>query len=234
MPHDRFYYPGSLKQKQLLLEGEELHHLVRVMRQRVGEFVELVNGKGELAEAEITSLSSSSATLTCHSHFQEKPIQHPLILAQALTRPSHLDWIIEKGTELGAHAFWLFPGEKSEKSSLSSQQEKRLHQLSLAALKQCGRLFLPDIIQKPPLLEWTACPGTLLFGSLSKEAALLSSPSAYPAIFCVGPEKGFSAEEEAHLTHVLNGQAVKLHTHTLRTETAGLVALSQLFYIQQL
>ena len=57
----------------------------------------------------------------------------------------------------------------------------------------------------------------------------MPKPSEERVVFCVGPEKGFSPQEIAHLKGPLEAQGVKLHHNILRTETAGLVALSQLF-----
>jgi Uncharacterized protein conserved in bacteria len=57
MPFNRFYLENALEaNSQVSLEGSELHHLAHVMRVREGEHVELVNGKGSLAEAKLISL----------------------------------------------------------------------------------------------------------------------------------------------------------------------------------
>ena len=55
MPADRFFVAAPLK-NNLILDGEEFHHLAKVMRVRVGETIEIINGQGELAEAESVSL----------------------------------------------------------------------------------------------------------------------------------------------------------------------------------
>ncbi len=227
MPIDRFFYPHSLAVPSILLEDEESRHL-NVMRIQPKEEIEVVNGQGELVKARLLSLSKKGAELEILSHAHFPPPQYELILAQALTKPASLEWIIEKGTELGATAFWLFPGDRSEKKNLTPQQEKRLHNLTISALKQCGRLYLPSIVLKPPLREWTKPQGALLFGSLSPEAPLLSG-ALKKVIFVVGPEKGFSSEETIMLEQTLQAQGVKLHSHTLRAETAAITALAQLF-----
>ena len=88
-----------------------------MIRARKGDKVELVNGRGALAQAVVTTLEKEKAPLQIEST-TEKPRGAEIILAQALPRFSHLDWIIEKGTELGASLFWLFPGVLSEKKTL--------------------------------------------------------------------------------------------------------------------
>jgi len=225
MPADRFFLDAPLKQQNLILSGEELHHLSKVMRAKVGSTIELVNGKGELAKARISKLGTSAElNVIEHSFSPPKPT---LILAQAIVRPSLLDWIVEKGTELGASAFWFFPGDQSEKKELSSQQQKRLESLAISALKQSGRLYLPEIAYKPPLAAWKQPSGTLLFGDISPAAPKLSSFQT-PVVFFVGPERGFSLRE-TQILHELPAKGVKLHDNTLRAETAVIAALSQLY-----
>lgn len=228
MPAKRFFTPTSLHHETVLLSGEELHHL-SVMRMRPQDPLELVNGLGELASGMILSLDKERATIKITRYHQEPPSHPILILAQALPKFSLLEWIIEKGCELGASEFWLFPGDLSEKKELSSQQHIRLNVLLISALKQCGRLWLPQILLKPPLKKWSPLSGTLFFGDLSAEAPPLSAPFVEPITICIGPEKGFSSSEETHLKENLQAQGVRLHANTLRTETAGLVALSQLY-----
>ncbi len=67
MPADRFFIAAPLK-NNLILEGEEFHHLAKVMRVRLGETIEIVNGQGEFAEAEVTSLNTKSCELKILSH----------------------------------------------------------------------------------------------------------------------------------------------------------------------
>lgn len=226
MPIDRFFYPYSLATSSLVLTGEECHHL-SVMRIKPEEEIEIVNGKGSIAKALVRTISKKEAVLEILSHDQAPIPPYELILAQALTKPANLEWIIEKGTELGATEFWLFPGDLSEKKNLSENQEKRLHHLTISALKQCGRLYLPSITLKPPLRNWEKPPGSFFFGSLFPHAPFLSSASS-PVTFVIGPEKGLSPDETATL-QALQAQGVKLHDHTLRAETAALAALAQLF-----
>jgi 16S rRNA (uracil1498-N3)-methyltransferase len=226
MPAHRFFLDNPLVHPTTTLTGEELHHLKNVMRARLGDRVEIVNGKGTLAHARLVELKKESALFEIIQKIDQPPPQHNLILAQALTRPALLDWIVEKGTELGATCFWLFPGDQSEKKELSSHQIERLHALILSALKQCGRLYLPTLEIKPPLSEWLPVSGTLLYGSLAPTAKKIQPSYSPPVTVAIGPEKGFSEKELSILEAKLHGTGVTLHTNTLRAETAALCALS--------
>jgi 16S rRNA (uracil1498-N3)-methyltransferase len=225
MPADRFFVATSLE-NNLLLEGEEFHHLAKVMRIRLGETIEIVNGQGEFAEAEVISLNKKNCELKILSHKKVPLPEQSLILALALTRPASLEWTLEKATELGATEFWLFPGERSEKKDLSNSQIHRLETIVINALKQCGRLYLPKFVLKPPLEQWQPPSGSLYFGDFSTTAPL-KAPFDKTVTFFIGPEKGFSPAETSLLREKLKAHPISLHENTLRAETAAIAVLSQ-------
>ena len=232
MPLHRYFLDQPFhEQDTLLLDHGELHHLVHVLRARVGDHVELVNGRCQLAKAHLIDITKDRAKLLLVQVSIEKKPTSALILAQALTRMPLLEWIVEKGTELGATAFWLFPGMLSEKKQLSETQITRLQNIAIASMKQCGRLDLPQIACKPPLLNWSPLLGTLFFGDLREESPLLwkvplSPPLLSPIVLLIGCESGLHDRERAFLEETLKAKGVRLHSHTLRAETASLTALS--------
>jgi len=233
MPHNRYYIDSVLEaDSTLVLKEEQWHHLAHVQRARVGEAIELVNGQGVLAKARVAALNKRDAAVAIEEISEVAAAPSPLILAQAIPRMSHLEWIIEKGCELGATAFWLFPGNLSEKESLNPAQMARLKAIAVAAMKQCGRLDLPEIVILPPLVQWTLPQkGTLLFGDTEESAPYLwemqlPSPLKLPVVLFIGPEKGFDATEVCFLRNKLNASGTRLHKNILRAETAPLVALS--------
>lgn len=233
MPAERYFLDLSFKlHDQQELKGPEFHHLAHVMRTRKGEIVELVNGRGALARAVVQEISKDKARLKIEEVEQEK--EHPcrLILAQALPKSNRLDFILEKGTELGVDAFWLFPGHLSSKKDFFPHQIERARLLTIAAMKQCGRLTLPQLILQPELEKWHSFTGmTVFFGDLKPTAPLFETvrerlnSSAYPIVFITGPEAGFSDKEELILRD-RGAMGVKLHPNILRTDTASLMALS--------
>lgn len=227
MPDNRFYIDAPLTGDSLTIEGEEAHHLLHVMRARNGDAIELVDGKGVLAEAKVESCGKRDVKVLITKIHEVCPPFFPLIIAQAMPRFNRLDTLLEKGTELGMSALWLFTGERSEKAILSDNQKERAHKIMVAAMKQCGRLYLPEIRLLPPLKKWTRPDFPLYFGTLEEGVPSLMKAwkPADGAIFAVGPEKGFSLEELQLLKH-LGGTGVTLHPNILRTETAPLAALS--------
>lgn len=232
MPIERYFSATSFQMNQVCeLKEAEFHHLAHVMRTRKGDTVELVNGQGSLAQAHVQSIEKNRALLQIENVLQADPPSYQLILAQALPKPNRLDFILEKGTELGVTSFWLFPGELSAKKEFYPHQVERAQSLTIAAMKQCGRLTLPEIHLLPPLAQWTKWPSLAFFGDVEPKApafeAVWKQSQGSFSLFITGPESGFSAQE----VEVLKNQGVKgvkLHPHILRTETASLMALSLL------
>lgn len=234
MPAERYFIDQDLKEHQTLeIKDAEFHHMAHVMRTRKGERVEVINGRGALAQAIVQDLSRDRAVLMLEDLFITPPSPCRLILAQALPKANRLDFILEKGTELGVDEFWLFPGDLSAKKDFFPSQLERAQAVLISAIKQCGRLTLPHLALKPTLKNWPSFPALAFFGDLEEDAPLFETawkekgPFSLPVVFFTGPESGFSSEEVQLLR---KGQAagVKLHSNVLRTETASLMALSLL------
>ena len=102
MPENRFYIDQELaRDKQVSITGTECHHLTHVMRQGVGDDVELINGRGVVAEARIETIEKNCVILNITNFYEEEKNDFEVILAQAIPRISRLDIIVEKGCELG-------------------------------------------------------------------------------------------------------------------------------------
>lgn len=239
MPINRYFTDSELEMGSLLeIKGAEFHHLAHVTRIRQGEYVELVNGQGILAKAIVHSIGKKSAFLKIEAIEQKSEPPIRLILAQAIPKFNRLDFILEKGTELGVDSFWLFPGLLSANKALSESQLERANLLTIAAMKQCGRLTLPTIELKPTLDQWSNLEEfSPFFGDIEptkpsfEEAWKLSPPLNKPVLFITGPESGFT-EKELHILNSLGARGVKLHHNVLRTDTASLAALSLISHWQ--
>jgi len=225
MPQDRFFMDASFGAGQeLKLEEAEFHHL-KVMRSSTGDEIELVNGRGALARARIVKLEKQTALLRCET-CEERPQKSPKVaLGLALIRLNRLEWTIEKATELGADALFLFTADLSEKEALSPHQLERLRHLTISALKQCGSLHLPHLSLLPSLDAILHQDRKILYGDTRFDAPRLRELNlSGPIVFLTGPEKGFSQREKNLL--VERGEGVQLNQNILRAETAPIAALS--------
>jgi 16S rRNA (uracil1498-N3)-methyltransferase len=240
MPHNRYFIDVPLcLGNEVLLVGEEAHHLHRVMRKSEGDEVELINGLHQLGEATLVEIEKKGIRLRLTKVIEKKTFKPALIVCQAIPRFNRLENLVEKGTELGMTSLWLFPGQLGEKKNLSPTQWERLRSVAIAAIKQSGRLDLPSFVCRPALDQWTSLDLPAYFGDLASDAPPLLSelnkllknerqkPTAEkPSIlFFIGPEAGLS-ESEGDKLRSLQAQGVRLHSNVLRTDTASLAALS--------
>lgn len=237
MPTERYYLPCPLNlQDTVCLIETEHHHFVHVMRGKVGDEIELINGLGVLSRGVIQSIEKKKTQIEIFDRQVFPAPQKNMTLLQALPRANRLDTIVEKGTELGMTALWLFPGERSERKELAENQLDRLKAVAVAAMKQSGQLFIPDICSKPRLAKWQPPPLKIFYGDLSIEAEIFQDSwqknrSDHIGFF-IGPESGFSPDEIA----IFKGWdciGVKLHPNILRTDTAAITAMSLISHWQQ-
>jgi 16S rRNA (uracil1498-N3)-methyltransferase len=233
MPAERYFFPQPFSLGiPLILQDQEFHHLTNVMRAREGEEIEVVNGLGQLAKGIIQSIEKKRAVVVINEVQNTPQPTNRLILAQAIPRLNRLEYILEKGTELGVTEFLLFPSTHSERKEFSENQTERLNTILIAATKQCGRLFLPALNLMPPLKKWSSIPLPAFFGDTRSQAkplyqACSAKPALQAAVIFIGPESGFTSEEVRWFEqHGVEG--IKLHSNILRTDTAAITALSLL------
>jgi 16S rRNA (uracil1498-N3)-methyltransferase len=236
----QFYLPGPWEtQKPNPLTPELAHHL-RVRRIQVGEFFPIFDGKGQIAQAKLLSLSNKSGEALLSDIRQDTHRESPyaITLAQGLAGGDKMDWVVEKAIETGAQVITPLQCERSviklTRSSDTERAQKRLlhwEGIVQAACEQCDRTVLATIepiqsfesyLQKPQkaILKLLLSPDT----DISLYSVLINTPPQ-DVILMIGPEGGHSPEEEAQAKAV-GYQIVSLGYRVLRTETAGIVAIT--------
>jgi 16S rRNA (uracil1498-N3)-methyltransferase len=203
-------------------DPEESHHLVRVLRARPGEAVLAFDGRGGEWEARIRDVDRGLVTLVlgrATGRSSESPVAVQLV--QALVRPEKLDYVLQKGTEIGVAAFLVVPTERAEAPAPSPQRLARYRRVLLEACKQSGRLVVPSLAVGawPP----EPAPSIVLDPAGAPIGAVLSRGRASEAAIAIGPEGGFT-EREVETLRTQGATAASLGPRVLRTETAGVVA----------
>lgn len=229
MPHNRFYSPTELFLHEKITLTEREHQHAKVLRIHPQEEVEIVNGKGALAKGNVLEILKDKTQIEIFSSEKKERLSPSISLILPMMRLSKLEWIFEKGTEIGADRFILYTADFSEVKELSSSKEERLHFLMVSAMKQSGRLYLPSLEIVPSLEKLKMKEGAFFYGDpRAKNSLLLSKEERLN--FITGPEKGFSEKELSFLKE--KGEGTLLSPHVLRAETAPLVAVSLLSQLQ--
>jgi 16S rRNA (uracil1498-N3)-methyltransferase len=152
-------------------------------------------------------------------------------LIQGLGRADHMDWVIQKTTELGVTRIRLFNAERSQLPLKPAQLQKKLQHwrgVAISACEQSGRVLLPEIeFEREPADAIGACTAEakllLDFGGAAP-ADVLTRPAPSAAIL-LGPEGGLAAAEIG-LAESRGFVPVSLGPRVLRTETAATAALA--------
>jgi 16S rRNA (uracil1498-N3)-methyltransferase len=241
----QFYLPGPWEtQKPNILPPELAHHL-RVRRIQVGAFFPIFDGKGQTAQAKLLSLSNKSgeAELSDIRLDTHRESSYAITLAQGLAGGDKMDWVVEKAIETGAQVIAPLQCERSVIKLTRSSDAERAHKRLLhwqgivqAACEQCDRTVLATVEPVQTFDNYLQKPqkATLkLLLSLETDKSLYSVLMNNPAqdvILMIGPEGGHSPEEEAQ-AEAAGYQMVSLGARVLRTETAGIVAITAIHSI---
>lgn len=219
------YYVSELSESlsEWVLEEEEAHHLLRVRRGKVGETVQLFNGRGLRAEAEIIQIGKRTADLKL-TDFRQTTAANRLILGSAPPKGERLLWLIEKCTELGVASWTPILSERTVVNPGEAKIDK-LKRKVIEACKQCVRDHLMEIHEPTPLGDFLARKPKDAVGWMLDPSGETIVGSAAPNWVCVGPEGGWTTEELE--TAVRHGWKLRsLPGYILRIETACVAAAS--------
>ncbi|HLJ56860.1 MAG TPA: RsmE family RNA methyltransferase [Chthonomonadaceae bacterium] len=226
------------------IAGQDHVHVARVLRARTGDALMLLDGSGAAYRATLADVGprESTARIDCGGETAPEPIPTVHVF-QALCKADKFDQVIQHGTEAGATSFTPVHADRCVAELSQARMPERLARwraIAKGAAEQSGRAVVPSVL---PLVAFGAALGTarpdhrelrlLLHGGGDAKPLSEALTSAHPdvtAIFVfVGPEGGWS-EREQSLAEELSCATVSLGPHVLRTETAALVAVSQIRY----
>lgn len=230
-PVERFFLPQSLQLATVELDGSEAHHLLHVLRAKVGDRVGLFNGEGAESIAELVSHRKRSVELRITDCWTTPAEPNEFILATALPKGDRARWLVEKATELGVTRIIPLRTTRSVVEPGEGTRDK-LMQAAIAACKQCGRSHLPRLdalTTFSDLLREFSSPSPtrilLLANPLAErtigELFATIGDRVSTTIALIGPEGGFTAEEQTAAI-AAGAMSVRLGTHILRIETAAL------------
>ncbi len=220
---------------EIAAEERAQHYLRNVMRRSVGDPVVLFNGRdGEFA-AEIARLDKRSAALRITGRRRAQDIVPDLWLCFAPLKKDAVDFLIEKGTELGVA---MFQPVMTRRTATTRLNLDRLAANAIEAAEQTERLTVPEI--RPPLAldalldGWPAARRLLVCAEAGPARPIADalaeltrdvSQSGLWAILC-GPEGGFHVSELDRLRDLPFVTPVGLGPRILRADTAALTALA--------
>ncbi|MCC5835124.1 MAG: 16S rRNA (uracil(1498)-N(3))-methyltransferase [Opitutales bacterium] len=230
----RVFYPESFPDEGsvLSLPKEESHHLVRVRRARLGDAVELLDGKGGFAIARIDEVAGKRVSLRLESVSRSLVERTPVRLCLAFPKPKIFEALLAKCVELGVTDILPLATDHADPAVAKTEdasRRERWQQILVEAMKQSGNLNLPQLHETQSLDSAlaSAAPDRLricaalqpgsesLWTILQQESARLRQGID----LYIGPEGDFSKPEYQRLRESCS--FFTLGENVLRVETAA-------------
>jgi 16S rRNA (uracil1498-N3)-methyltransferase len=231
----RLFINSPLIPGQLIdLPDESVHYLLTVLRLRVGTPLILFNGQGGEYSARLTLATKKNAQLQVEAYYPiERESALTLTLVQAIARPDHTDYIIQKAVELGVNRLIPIITERTPPLNHNKLAKREHHwrKIIISACEQCGRNRLPLLEPIQSIEQWLTQPPTNLAIVLAPQGQnafnyLINKEKSVSNItVLIGAEGGLTANE---LQQAINANYLDIHlgTRILRTETAAITMLA--------
>jgi len=235
-----FVNQNEIHSNEINIKGEDVNHIKKVLRARIGDFITVCDGKGTDFEVEIKDLGADfvlTSIINSISSISEPPID--ITLFQGIPKSDKMDLIIQKSIELGVTRVVPVITERTIVkigSTVDAENKRsRWQRIAMEAAKQCNRGIIP--IVELPMSFSTAIElaKTSQLSIIPYENEKESSIKKYIAkgikniAIMIGPEGGFT-EEEISKANTRDIKSVTLGPRILRTETAGIAVIAVLMY----
>ena len=224
----RFFVTGPLQRAGQLvtLPPDAARQVVTVLRAREGDQIRLFNHSGPEWLTSVTQITRDRVSVQLIEVVTSRPVPaRSFTLCTALLKGDKLEWVLQKGTELGVFAFQPMLTERVVARKIDTPE--RWERIVVEAAELCGRVTIPKIEVPVTLAEALRYQGAKLLcyedeHTLAFTEALAGLPGSGLAVF-VGPEGGF-AEREVEEARAAGALVTSLGSLLLRAETAAIAA----------
>lgn len=225
------YYtePDNVTADKVVIAGDEVKHILNVMRHKQKDIIYVTNGEGKIYRSEILDYTKSAMVCKILEIIKYKnEFENIVVCIPRLKSPERFEFAIEKCVELGAVRFLVYDADRS---IARGAKIERWEKIGLAAMKQSLRSFQPefdysksikDILKNEGEFIWFDQNSDKNWKEISKNDLIKDDKICY-LIF--GPEGGFSEKETEFL---MKHQSYRLTLNRLRAETAIITAVANL------
>jgi 16S rRNA (uracil1498-N3)-methyltransferase len=223
---------GKISDNIALLHPDEARHASKVLRKKLGDFINVLNNSGKLFNCQIIEIHKDKLAAKVFSVDENfGPVRYDLSVAIAPTKNiDRFEWFLEKATEMGITAIYPIITSNSERKVI---KHDRLERVLEAATKQSlkGKVPVLHPLQNFKQLVAQNFVGEKYIahcGNCEKENFLAAANPAKSTLVCIGPEGDFN-NVEIELAAKNGFINISLGESRLRTETAGMVAVAAMY-----
>ncbi len=211
-----------------VLNEDASKHIIQVLRMKKGEQLQLTDGKGMLLTAEIIGEHKKNCTVNKINLKKISSPENKITIAISLIKnASRFEWFLEKATEIGITEIIPLKCNRTEKQHF---RYDRMKGILVSAMLQSHQAWLPTLhepISFDKVVSDNNNQSKFIAHCLDNglKIELKSCEKSTSSIILIGPEGDFvSTEIELALKN--NYIPVSLGNNRLRTETAGIVAVT--------
>ena len=219
------------------LTGAQAEHMTRVLRAQPGMEADVVAG-GHVFHAQVAAVNLNEVRFNLIAELEADPAL-PVTLVMAVYKFDHMEWAIEKATELGVAAIAPVLARRTEKhlALAAHKRAERWRRIVHEASQQSRRCDVPLIDDPTPLaarVRATSSATRIVLAEQERtttlrnamDEAVAAAGTEMPTLeIAIGPEGGWAPEEEA-LFDANGWRAASLGPRILRAETAAIAALA--------
>ncbi|NDI98849.1 16S rRNA (uracil(1498)-N(3))-methyltransferase [Flavobacterium sp. LaA7.5] len=231
-----FYNPDiNSNYTTFTFDREESRHIVKVLRKKEGDTIQLTNGKGSVFTAEITFAADKKCLVSITAEAKSEPLPYYLHLAVAPTKMNErYEWFLEKATEIGISEITPLICEHSERTIFKAERFEKILQ---SAMKQSLQYHLPKLNEPTSFKDFVnqEHEGALFIAHCEETDKKLLKNELQPlqkTTILIGPEGDFS-NKEIELALQQKYVPVSLGNTRLRTETAAIVAAHSVAFVNE-
>jgi len=230
----RLYFPDKIQSNlSSHLPKEQTHYVKDVMRLKIGEKLSIFNTLGEW-NVVIESYEKKGAKIKIMEKVRDKDNEKNIWLAFSLIKQNPLNFIIQKGTELGIQKFIPILSERTVVREINIE---RIKKIIVESSEQSNRISVPEI-NTPELLKnfLSQFPknGYLIFCDINSDQnnlkKILEKKIDGPICILIGPEGDFSENERKMIIDLNQTHSISLAKNILKAETAALSAITIVNY----
>ena len=227
-----FFYIREFSPSSDFIELDEINskHIVQVLRMKIGDALHLTDGKGHLITAEISEDHKKHCIVKKTAvNFHPRKGRSISLAISLVKNVSRFEWMLEKVTEIGAQKIVPLICTRTEKEKFRFD---RMEGICISALLQSKQVWLPELAEPvnfSQVANWKNKSGSLFIAHCEEQAkneiATISNANLEEAMIAIGPEGDFT-NDEISLAFNNGFKPLSLGENRLRTETAGVVAVS--------
>ena len=222
----------QLSPTEIILTPDQSHYLFRILRLQNGDDILVLDGAGKSYKGIIDQKKIVLGECVLLS----EPASRKICLAQVIPKGKKMDWILQKSTEMGINHIIPLYSQRSNVPTISKHKFDRWLRQVREASRQCGRALVPTLSKPLPIMDWLSSPieyetKVTLWEKADRNDLSVFQKTSSSLLMVIGSEGGFS-DDEINAFSRTGFTVAHMGPRILRTETAAVVALSIIQYLQ--